>query len=143
MKEVVSIDIILENCEVIRVNREHIGYFCMSDVKKSIVRIGVNSISDFLQCDELYIEICSKVNHPDSYVSTRQDNDILPFDRILRYNDITSLDINYEDGSSECISVKWDEDSFYSNSYQTSKMNEFTGDLYIVVSDKVTADEYS
>ena len=44
MKEVKYIEIILENCDEIRVNRENLGWFDMIGLNKEIHRITSNAI---------------------------------------------------------------------------------------------------
>lgn len=142
MKEVKSVELILENCEVIEIKREHIGVFHVLDIKKSISRDAINSINDYLEAEEIFIQISSKANNPSSYVEDLHDGEITPFDRLMRYADITALNIKYQDDSEEYIFVKWGGDSDYTNEYQSVATNEKTGDLYIVISEKENVESY-
>lgn len=142
MKEVKSVELILENCEVIEIKREYIGIFHVSDIKKSISRDAINSISDYVTAEEVFIQISSKANNSSSYVGDLHDGEITPFDRLIRYADITALNIKYQDGSKEYIFVKWGGDSDYTNEYQSVAINEKTGDLYIAISEKENVESY-
>lgn len=142
MKEVKSIELVLENCEMIEIKREHIGSFNLSNIRRSISRIAANSICDSLSAEDAFIQISSKANTINSYSFTWDDNKILPFDRLTQHKDITAIEIHYEDGSNEYIYVNWGGKSDYTNLYQTSKINQHTGDLYIAISEKYKVDDY-
>lgn len=141
MKEIKSIELVLENCEVIEIGRENIGIFFVLDIKRSISRKAVNSISDSTTMEELFMQISSNANNIKSYITTWSENK-KPFERLMCHEDITAIDINYQDNTNEYISVKWGGNSDYTNIYQTSAMNQYTGDLYIVISKKETAELY-
>lgn len=55
MKEVKSVELVLENLESIEVKREHIGMFHVSNLKRSISRNAINSISDYVTAEEVFI----------------------------------------------------------------------------------------
>ncbi len=142
MKQVKCIDIVLENCEVIRIMREHIGDFHVLDIKRSISRIAMNSVSGTLSAEEIFIQVSSEANETTSYLTTWSANDTKPFQRIVQSMDISAIDINYEDGSNEEVLVNWGGDSDYTNEKQTADMNEDTGDLYIAISENTTVFDY-
>jgi hypothetical protein len=99
MKEVKSVDLVLENCEVIRIPKECIGHLHVSNISRNISRFALNRVTASQCCDELFIEISLESNKSSSFVSTWSGNDELPFSRITRRSDITGIDINYEDES--------------------------------------------
>ncbi|PJI12358.1 hypothetical protein CTV96_09425 [Bacillus altitudinis] len=140
-REVVYIELVTENCEVIRLDRQHIGRFHMKDVSRSILRRASNSVSGLTTAEEMFLQISAKANVISAYEDTWDDQTTLPFDRILENTDICAVEITYEDGSSEYILVKWGEDD-WTNEYQTVSINENTGDLYIVISGETTAEEH-
>jgi hypothetical protein len=142
MKVFKSVELVLENCEAIEIKREHIGIFYVLNIKRSISRRAVNSIDSYTTADEVFMQICSEANVLSSYVTTCSDNDVLPFARLLNYKDITGLRIKYKDGDEEYIQVNWGGDSDYENEYQTAAINEKTGDLYIVISEKESVESY-
>lgn len=134
MNEIKSIEIVLENCEAIRIDRENLGYFNIDNIKRSISRMAMNSVSDYLSAEKIFIQISSKANNHSSFIFTCHEGEVTPFDRILKYSDITSVVVNYENETSEEIYVDWGGDSDYTNPYQSVAINEKTNDLYIVIS---------
>ncbi|MCA1027071.1 hypothetical protein LCM23_13295 [Cytobacillus kochii] len=144
MKEIDSIEIVLENCESIKIGREDLGTFEVSDIKRSISRMAMNSISDSMSAEEIFIQISPKANVHSSFISTWHDEEsgIKPFDRLTNHNDITAININYQNGSSEYIFVNWGGDSECENSFQTSETNKHNGDLFIAISEKNKAELY-
>lgn len=142
MKEIMSIELVLENCEVIKIEREYIGSLFIENITRSISRRAINSIRDSMSAEEVFIQISSEANKAKSYSTTWSDNEVSPFERLVRCSDITAVSINYQDGSDEYIYVKWGGESDYSNVNQTSAVNERTGDLYIAISEKETAESY-
>ena len=140
--KVESINIILENCEVIGINRQYVGAFYITDIKRTISRLAMNSISDTINSDEIFIQVSSKANDVSAYLTTWGDNTTKPFDRIRQHNDITAIEIVWENKTNEYIYVDWGGNSDYTNSNQTSAINETTGDLYIAVSENETVSEF-
>ncbi|MCY7954716.1 hypothetical protein MOB72_08110 [Bacillus licheniformis] len=136
MREVKYIELVTENCEVIRIDREHIGHFRMSNITRSIARRASNSISESLSTEEIFLQVSSKANTTDANVCTWEGNDTLPFDRLQKHHDIVAIDVIFQDGSNEYIYGKWGGDSEYTNENQTVSVNENTGDLYLVISEK-------
>lgn len=136
-REIESIELVLENLESVKIKREHIGFFEMRGITKSISRLASNSISEILTVNEVFLQICSKANNYSSYVHDWHDEKIKPFERLMRYKDIVAVEVNFKDGSSECIYVNWESDlDDYTNKNQSVAINKKTGDLYIVISEK-------
>jgi hypothetical protein len=142
MKEIKFIELVLENCEIIKIDKQHIGIFRIENIKRSISRVAMNSISDHKSAEEVFIQISSKANNYNSYVTTWSGNETLPFTRLIKYKDITAISIHYEDDDEEYIYVPWGGESDYKNEYQSCKINEHTGDLYIIISEKENVENY-
>jgi len=132
MNQIKSIELCLENCEVLKFEADQIGRFEVKNIKNEISRIALNSISKLSTCEEFIIQISSKANISESYLTTWSNNNVLPFERINNGRDIVSVTINYEDGNKENIYVDWD-GTYCENYLQSSYINK-AGDLYIVVS---------
>lgn len=141
MKEVESIKFVLENLEAIKFNREDIGILFINNIRRSISRNAVNSISDSIWAEEVSIQLSSNANKQKSYTTTYSESEP-PFKRLLKHSDITALGVKYQNGEEEYVFVDWGGDSEYVNINQTSVLNEHTGDLYIVISGKETAESY-
>ncbi|MED3792503.1 hypothetical protein P4571_08600 [Niallia alba] len=142
MREIKSIGLSLENCEAMEFKREDIGRFNIIDIKRSISRSASNSVSDYLTSEEVYLQLSSKANKYSTFTCTWHDGEVTPFERLLQHKDIVAIDINYEDGTNEYIYVKWKGESDYTNEIETVKMNDHTGDLYIVISENENVESY-
>ena len=105
-KKIKTIDIVFENCEVYSLTPKMIDMCVVNDVKRNI---GVNvfqyedgEIYESLSCKEVLLSI----NRKGLTTIGNWDDKTLLEDRIAN-KDITHLDIIYEDGSDDYISVPW------------------------------------
>lgn len=135
MNNIKYIDIVTENLEVIRINRNEIGVFHIHNIQRCISRLASNYITDYLSAEEVLIQISPNANTELSFISNIEDNQ-LPFDRIIKHSDITHIDVIYEDGKNEYISVPWGGESDYENPYQSVTINGHNNDLYLAISEK-------
>lgn len=131
MKEVKSIALVLENCEVITIAREHIGKFHCKDITSTIARIACNSISKKQYCGEFYLEMHK--NADGHYSSFGEESDETVFKR-LAYDDITRIKIIYEDDTVEYYIMPWEDADITgcNNEYQTSYVSK-CGNMYICI----------
>lgn len=117
MKTIKSIDLVFENVESLTINEEQIENILIGDIKRNIYRFASNAIGNSISSDMIHIEIKSSFNK----LMTGTFGDVFyPFDRIKKYNDITSITINYEDGNKETIYTIWNDEDEYSNKYQST-----------------------
>lgn len=130
MNVIQSINFGLENCEVIEFQKKHIEIFHIRNISNRFV--------GYLLAEEIVLKILSMANQPSS-IRFGFSEDQLPFERLTRYADITSVGVVYEDGHEEQIYVEWSDKSEYINEYQTSLLDPNTGHLYLVISKKNTA----
>jgi len=144
MKEIKSLELHLENCETVVVDRKYIGMFLLDEYNKYFNRCALNSISGGESFNKLILQI-----HPD-LDKTEQDNLFqfddepkrLPIKRLHEHNDITQITINFEDGTNEHYFITWSEESEWNNEYQKSHINKHTGELFIVVDKDNTIEDY-
>lgn len=141
MKSVKTVEIVLENCEEIRLPIYVFGEFSFESFKESISRIANNAICKTVTANEIAIEIFSEANNfKEASILWDKCNII---ERLYKYNDITQFNFIYEDGTEECILV-----DYYSstdalgapNINQTSFLSDL-GNLYIVISKNKTVHE--
>ena len=135
-----EIELVFENCEVITIPGKYIGRFYVGNICKSLSRIAVNSTRMYETAKKIVIEI-----HKDAETQNRQfgtEGDDSTFDRILKWNDITSIEITLEDAYNKenkeehyVFCTDWIGDSEYENKGQKSKRSEL-GHLYIVITKK-------
>lgn len=142
MRKIYSIELGLENCEVIEIKKEHIGIFRLEDIKRSMRGNAINGIRENLHAEEFYLQICSQANKHSSFTCTWHDGDVTPFDRMLNDKDLVSIHIHYDDGTDEYVYVNWVGDSDHTNPIQTAAVNKHTGDLYIAVSENEKVEDY-
>lgn len=127
MKQIKSIDIIFENCEYISVNEKDVIYIEMNDVKNHIFRIARNYIADLFYSDDIII-ILNKEAKTKGSIFTK---DLTGIDRIKKYNDITSIEIKYENDSTKEIYIDWQESDALENKNQ--EVLEKNDCIYIVI----------
>lgn len=147
MNGISRIELGLENCEVITIDGKYIGSFDASNIHTDISRMGCNYIGKSQSCDSFAIEIYRDANIINRPFGIENDDDYIKiFERITKYNDITSVtvyydkkDDNYKDvetGESDYFYVTYEEENEGQlgspNIYQSSYINDF-GDLYIVI----------
>lgn len=115
MKTVTQIDITFENCEYTIIPAEHIRDMYMSDLGFEIIHDGI-SIYKQITCKTIYLQFASEANH------TVQFGDFLFFDRVREWNDIASIEIYYDDNTSEIYLVDWEDNGLDENKNQMSKI---------------------
>lgn len=107
--ELKYVEIILENCEVLKVERKYIGNFYLGEIKTTISKTASNSISKNISCKEFIIQINREMNREEQsqYTFGRIDEKTNPIKRLMKYHDITAVEVTYKDDSSEIIYTNW------------------------------------
>ena len=128
----------LENCEVITIDGNYVGTFCADDVRRTISRQGCTQVEVREVCNVFFMEI-----HKDANKRREMDDsniigeDSTVFERLQRYDDITSIQIhlfNQDEPTKDVIYdyfVPWNGDNDH-NKWQHSKIAK-TGWLYMVI----------
>ena len=112
MKNIEAIEFVFENCECITVDSKYIGDLLIEGFKTNVRRLGVNAIREYTSCERVDLIIYKDGNT----TSESYGDKYKVFDRILSWNDITSIYLKYEDGIEQEIFVPWDdENDCYSN----------------------------
>lgn len=133
----------LENCENVSFDGKYIGNFYLGKIKTEIRRIAANAIRKVDLCKEFYVEIHKDGNrsyHPFGIVAESE----LPFDRLTSYDDITYIEIEYEeDGRVETLTYLplWVGDDRQNNDAQDTVIGH-NGNLYIKIGKKDFADYF-
>lgn len=147
MKDVKYVDIILENCESIRLGRHCIGRFWITGIKSDISRIASNCISKCTYADEIAMEILKIAKDEEYYPFGQKDfNDTNKIDRLYKHNDITGISITYIDKTEETIYVDYDEGE-HEGMLGAPNVNQKTylsnvGNLYVVISREKGIEDY-
>ena len=129
MKEVLRIELILENCEVVCIDREYIGVFEVCGIKEKIQRTSICSVTKTKTCQSFFLELFPASDKPyDGY-----DESMTVFQRLQIRNDIVSVGVRYEDNTKDVINLPWHGGGI-GNALQTHILSG--GHLYIGVGDK-------
>ena len=134
MRYLKSLEIIFENCEHVTIPANMIGDIHMGGTKYILNRVAANAIGGYNLITEFYIELfktADKIYHPFGIES--DENSILT--RISEFNDITGIDIEYEDGTVEEYLVDYDEkdDSLGSPNKNQKTYVSHLGNVYVVI----------
>lgn len=86
-----------------------------------VIKIGVKDIKMFKNTNEEIL--LETVDNGDSeYISTWSENKISPLQRLTDYNDITSIEVHYEEGNeAETITPEW----YYENEWCCPENNAY------------------
>lgn len=108
------ISLILETCERISIDREHLNDFSINNVKEnwrlfspSNSNVEAETMTKDYTCDRVRLEIKKEANEISNLYSFDKSNKILPFDRLKKYKDITGIMISYMDGEDDYVHVPW------------------------------------
>lgn len=145
LKEVKRITIVLENCETMSIEKEHIGMMLIDDIHAEIARRASNSISKILCSDTVALELRKEANNVPYYpFGCDKTHSGGIFGRLREYNDITAIEIEYDDGDTEGIYVAYKSDGDHigaENCNQKSFLSNL-GNLYIVIKDGKGIEDY-
>ena len=128
MKKIKAIEFGFENCECLTVDSKYIGDFSMEGFETKIMGAGVCTIREYTTCEKINLVI-----YKDANITVESYGDKYKvFDRILRWNDITSICLKYEDDIEREIYVPWDEEN---NNYNNKAQSSFMSDehLYLTI----------
>lgn len=138
MKNVKSVNLILENCEVINIEPQYLGQLLLDKIRTKVYRIAMNSISKMQVVNRVAIEIFSEANVP--YDSFGEESKETIFERLTNYNDIAQIELIYDDDckDTEIFVVNWEDDDKCgcTNKLQKSYISK-PGNLYITIGRKL------
>ena len=128
MKRIKAIEFIFENLECLTVDSKYIGDFSMEGFETKIMGAGVCTIREYTTCEKIDLVI-----YKDANITVESYGDKYKvFDRILSWNDITSICLKYEDDIEREIYVPWYEEN---NPYNNKAQSSFISDehLYLTI----------
>ena len=128
MKRIKAIEFIFENLECLTVDSKYIGDFSMEGFETKIMGAGVCTIREYTTCEKIDLVI-----YKDANITVESYGDKYKvFDRILNWNDITSICLKYEDDIEREIYVPWYEEN---NPYNNKAQSSFISDehLYLTI----------
>ena len=131
MKHIKKIELIFENCEHMDVTNA-VGDFYIGEVTKEVYRVASNAISTVNSANLINFQI-----YGNGEIKEYLFDNIKPIDRLLEYNDITSIELTYTDDTVESFYPPYEGEELNDN--QTMKM--YKGDVFIVISPDKTVDD--
>ena len=134
MVRVTSLTLMFKNCESIEIPLKYIGQIFIGDIKTNIERITIDTISQKDVAKEFFIELFKEGDLP--YDGLYNCN---VFERIVRYHDLYMLEIKYDDGKTQYITLAYQGTDH--NIYQDSWISRL-GNLYLTVSARKCVDDY-
>lgn len=148
-----EITFVLENCDLITIDGKYIGNFVVEDIRTSIQRIACNSIDKMDVAHTLAIEIhkdADKTHYAFGFGTEDYYKESV-FDRIISYDDITSIQFElvdeYVEGNQEPTVehynyfVDWTGESNQENNAQKSYISK-VGNLYVVIADGKNIEDF-
>jgi hypothetical protein len=136
MKEVISVDIILENCESISVAADYIGEIYVGEIVEEITRIATNAVCKFKTAGVVVLELLKEFNSRPYYVFGNEDFVSEKKERLFNYRDITALEFIYDDGTSEIYYVDYkaeNEEKLGSENINQENFLSSSGSVCIVI----------
>lgn len=135
---ITHIDLVLENCEVIRVKSNYVKGLKVSKITDSMRLYHTPLLHVRQECSMFKIILNKDANTIASYI-TAWSPCVLPFDRIMERKDMTAFYLCFqnEDYDDIKICVPWKDNLCATNEYQTSELTA-SGDLIISITDTDT-----
>ena len=136
MTKVKGIELVLENCEYIKIPTKHLANIIIEDIDISVKRIAINSIDKLQTANSIFIEIIKPETIKTLGLFDEDDEESLSCSkRLIQHADITSVEVAYDDNSKEEYFVDWDWDNEYLNSYQDMQLAK-NGNLHVLINRK-------
>ena len=136
-----SIEFVFENCEHMSFPGNVIGELDIDDIKRHICRVAVNAFQDYYASGHVFVEIFTEGN-TDYYPFGVETNKQKKFDRLLAYNDITSVEIELDGERKETFLVNYntglaeDEPDLGADNQNQKVFLSELGNLYILIDAK-------
>lgn len=146
-----KLELVLENCEVVTIDGKYIGDFHIGDIRKELSRMACNHIDLMEVCHDFCLEIHKDANKRYAPFGDEKSS-TLTFDRLMQYNDITSIIVHLYDQYNEETKndeskdqvehyyVQWEGESDYENDVQHSKVAK-TGWFYMTIGKDVNLED--
>ena len=142
MTKVKEIVLVLENCEYINIPTKHLGNIIIEDIDISVRRNAINSIDKLQTASSIYLDIIKPEIIKTLGLFDEDDEESLSCSqRLIQHEDITSVEVVYEDDSKEGYFVDWNWDNEYINSYQDTQLSK-NGNLHVLIDRKKKLKEF-
>lgn len=133
-KEILNIELGLENCEVHTYDGKYIDKLIVGEIRTEIIDYNKDEPFTLKRTDEFYLKVSSEANISESLDANFRDSRQRPFTRITKHDDICIVIINYKDGDVDEFYVEWDEtENYYDNNPFQKSLIDVDGSLHISV----------
>lgn len=141
MHKLNGIDIVFENVESYYIPAKDIKRLGMRNVTRQLEYDSISQFDERLTCEVLDLELdaqAMKELPADQWADIGAQDVPSVYERIIRYNDIVSITLHYDDGTEEDINVPWGR---YGDDVNTAMLaNDFDGSLEVSISDEFDHD---
>lgn len=142
MTKVKEVVLVLENCEYINIPTKHLGNIIIEDIDISIRRNAINSIDKQMSAKSIYLEIIKPETIKTlGFFGEDDEENISCSKRLVQFEDITSVEIIYDNNSKEEYFVDWNWDNEYINRNQDTQLAK-NGNLHVLINRKKKLKEF-
>lgn len=131
--DIKRVEIVRENVDVIILSPEDIASLFCDGLNKSVT-IQQDSYAEVEFADSIYLKLWDSANNP-HYELGCLDFESKIFE-LIQANDITSIEVVFDDDEQRVIMAHWDPDSEWENTWQHSYIDE-DGCMYIGIGEHV------
>ncbi len=118
------IDLVLENCDVVRLEPKDVKRFHVDGITEGIDYYGTSHISRTRRCTYFGILIDNPKEIPQ--VGFSYPDNTNAYEMIIAYSDITAIDIIYDDDTNEYTYVDFNE---HNDFYNINQKNEYYNNM--------------
>ena len=134
MRGIKSVEFVFENVTSLTIDAKYFDDIEIGEFERHVCRVASNSVSSYTVAKKMLFSIFAEA---DGDFFCYGQNEGKKFERILAWDDITSIEITYDDGEVETIYTDYDEWLYEgqlgaNNVNQTSMLSEL-GNLYICI----------
>ena len=140
IKDVKSIEIIRENCDVISVGAADIERIYFNEIKADAFTDATGKWVKAQWAETIYIKLKPSANK-DHYELECIDLERAIFDLLNEFSDIAGIEIHFSDNTSEYIQTQWSAENTEINLYQHSYIDE-DRNLYIGIGEYANLKEF-
>lgn len=136
------VDLILENCEYLRVPGNAILDMNISRIEESISRIAMNAIRKNVTAKDIFIQVRHTVDETilgtGLFDPIGEQEEVSPLTMLAERDDITQVTVTWENDKTENFLVNWDfsAGNEYTNAFQSNIVNG-KGGVMVVISDRL------
>ncbi|WWT40455.1 hypothetical protein [Staphylococcus phage PT94] len=133
------IDLVLENCDVIRLAPKDIDYFYIGGITETYTSQRDSEGNFYTDKTKHCSHLGLLINNPKELTFDSLDGEITVYERVENFHDIAAIDIVYENETHKCIYVDWND---YNDNYNLNQKTDYYYNILEVTIDKDNAKEF-